>query len=68
MTKNNLQVLDSDAFKDFQASLQKTRSSPVSEVTDLVTSVDVIGLLDKYSNVLVDMIGSKMKLKESLTD
>uniref|UniRef100_A0A7M5WY06 MABP1/WDR62 second WD40 domain-containing protein n=1 Tax=Clytia hemisphaerica TaxID=252671 RepID=A0A7M5WY06_9CNID len=66
ITKNNLHVLNSDTFKQFQDSIAKTQTTP--EVSEQATSVDVINMLDKYSNVLVDMISSKIRTKDSLTE
>ena len=63
VTENNLEVLNSAAFKEFQATLAQTR--PKAEVASaLETNFDVIKVLDKYSNVLVGMIGSKLKAKD----
>ena len=62
-TENNVEVLQSESYKDFRDILQRTK---VSETTN--ENIDVINLLDKYSNVLVDMIGSKMAAREPITE
>ena len=66
-TENNLEVLNSAAFKEFQATLTQTRQK-AELASALDTNFDVIKVLDKYSNVLVGMIGSKLKAKDLETE
>ena len=66
-TENNLEVLNSAAFKEFQATLTQTRQK-AELASALDTNFDVIKVLDKNSNVLVGMIGSKLKAKDLETE
>ena len=56
-------LIESELFQDLQKSLTET-----TERTSNEKAVDVINVLDKYSNILVDMVTSKIKGKETVID
>lgn len=55
--------VESETFKDLQNTLTVTTAT-----TGDGSTIEMFNLLDKYSNVLVDMIASKMKNRETLIE
>jgi len=61
MSEKHSPIQNSDLFKELEKSLDLISDGPR-------TSTEMLSLLDKYSNVLVDMITVKIKKRETLID
>ena len=63
LSERHSQIQESDTFKEFQKSLDLlVEESPNSTATDMLL------ILDKYSNVLIDIISSKVTKRETLIE
>ena len=63
LSERHSQIQESDTFKEFQKSLDLlVEQSPNSTATDMLL------ILDKYSNVLIDIISSKVTKRETLIE
>ena len=63
LSERHSQIQESDTFKEFQKSLDLlVDQSPNSTATDMLL------ILDKYSNVLIDIISSKVSKRETLIE
>ena len=64
LSDKHTQIQESETFKDFQ----KTLDQLADYDTPKNTATDMLMILDKYSNVLIDVISSKVKSRETLIE